>query len=51
MNWQTILVAVLVAAVILAIILSGIRNKKKGKGSCSCGCGGCAIKDSCHPKK
>lgn len=44
----TIIVAALVAAALVAIVVCGIRNKKKGKSSCSCGCGGCAMKDTCH---
>lgn len=53
MNWPTILIASIVAVVFLAIVIFGIRNKKKGKSSCSCGgsCGGCAMSDHCHPKK
>lgn len=45
----TILVATIVAAIFLAIVITGIRNRKKGKHSCSCGCGGCGMKDMCHP--
>lgn len=51
MNWVTILIAAVVAAVFLAIVIKGIINKKKGKSSCSCGCSGCALKDTCHSKK
>ncbi len=48
--WPTIIVAAIVAAVFLAIVVTGIRNKKKGKSSCSCGCSGCGMKDTCHPQ-
>lgn len=52
MNWQTIVVAGIVAAVFVAIIVKAIIDKKKGKSSCSCGsCGGCANKDFCHSGK
>lgn len=51
MNWQTIVVAAIVAAVFVAIVVKGIINKKKGKSSCSCGCGDCANKDFCHSGK
>ena len=47
MNWQTILVLIVVAAIFLAVVIKGIVDKKKGKSSCSCGCEGCAVKDSC----
>lgn len=51
MNWQTILVLVIVAAVFLAVVIKGIIDKKNGKSSCSCGCEGCAFKDSCKENK
>lgn len=53
-NIGTIIVAAVLSVIIGAIVFSIIRNKKKGKNSCSCGCtgcAGCAMKDSCHPKK
>ena len=52
MNWPTIIVAALVAAAVIAIVIHGIRNRKKGKHSCSCGgsCSGCAMSGSCHQK-
>ena len=50
MDWPTIIVASILAVIFLAIVITGIRNKKKGKHSCSsCGsCGGCAMNGSCH---
>ena len=49
MDWPTILVSALIAGIVAAIIICGIRNKKKGKGGCSCGsCGGCAMSGICH---
>lgn len=53
MNWPTILVAVAVAAIFVAIVANEIRKKKKGISSCSCGgsCGGCAMHGSCHANK
>lgn len=49
-NWPTIIVAALVAAIFLAIVISGIRNRKKDKTFCSCGgsCGGCGMSGTCH---
>lgn len=51
MNLPTILTGILVAAVLGAIVISGIRNKKNGKSACSCGgsCGGCGMNCACHP--
>ncbi|MBE6885110.1 MAG: FeoB-associated Cys-rich membrane protein [Ruminococcaceae bacterium] len=51
MNWPTIIVAAVVLAVFLAIVITGIRNKKKGKSSCSCGCSECGMKGQCHPEQ
>lgn len=44
----TIIVAVIIAGVFLAIVINGIRNKKKGKSSCGCGCAGCPMSGKCH---
>ena len=35
-------------AVVAAIVIHLVRNKKKGKSSCGCGCGGCPMNGSCH---
>ncbi len=51
MNWQTWVVLGVIAAVFVAVVITGIINKKKGKTSCSCGCNGCAMKDACHKNK
>ena len=47
MNLPTFLVAAVIAAIVLAIVVTGIRNKKAGKGGCACGgdCGSCR---GCH---
>ena len=49
-NIGTIIVCAVLIAVLTAIIINLINNKRKGKNSCNCGCGcsGCAMKDSCH---
>ena len=51
MNASTIIVAVLIGLICVAIVAKGIINRKNGKSSCSCGCGGCAMADMCHKKK
>lgn len=48
-NSMTILVSAVLVAVVLAVIVSMIKNKKSG-GSCSCGCAGCANAPYCHKK-
>ncbi len=45
-NGSTLLVAGILAAVVAAIVIHLVRNKKKGKSSC--GCGGCPMNGSCH---
>lgn len=47
MNLPTFIVAAVITAIVLAIVLTGIRNRKAGKGGCSCGgdCGSCS---GCH---
>ncbi|QWT54703.1 FeoB-associated Cys-rich membrane protein [Christensenella sp. MSJ-20] len=47
-NGSTFLVAGILAAVVAAIVIHLVRNKKKGKSSCGCGCGGCPMNGSCH---
>lgn len=50
-NLGTIIIGAILAAVVAAVIVHMIRNKKKGRSSCGCGCSSCAINGTCHPKK
>ncbi len=52
MNFQTIIIAGIIALIFLLIIINYFKNKKNGKSSCSCGCGcsGCPSADFCHPQ-
>ncbi|MCR4925095.1 MAG: FeoB-associated Cys-rich membrane protein [Clostridiales bacterium] len=50
-NIATIIICVALVAIVVGIIFSMIRNKKKGKSSCGCGCSNCALNGTCHPKK
>ena len=50
-NAGTIVVLAVLIAVLTAIAVKFIRDKKHGKGLCSCGCSGCASKDICHAQK
>ena len=43
-----IIVGLLLLAIVSLIILSLVRNKKKGKHSCSSGCAACAMGGKCH---
>ena len=50
-NIATIIICAVLIAVDSAIIVSMVKNKKKGKSSCGCGCTDCPMSSSCHPKK
>ncbi|MGN0459791.1 MAG: FeoB-associated Cys-rich membrane protein [Ruminococcus sp.] len=50
-NISTIIVGMIVLAVIIAIVIRMIKNKKRGKTSCNCGCSGCPMGDSCHKEE
>ena len=43
MNAPTLIVAIIVATIFVAIVINEIKKRKQGKGSCSCGgsCGSC----------
>ncbi len=47
-NIATIIICIILTTLVIGIIASLIRNKKRGKSSCGCGCSGCAMSDSCH---
>ncbi|MGI6202497.1 MAG: FeoB-associated Cys-rich membrane protein [Eubacteriales bacterium] len=50
-NIGTIIVCAVLAAIVAVVIVSMVRNHKKGKTSCGCGCSGCALSEVCHPAK
>lgn len=50
-NIATIIICAVLIAVVSAIIVCMIKNKKKGKSSYGCGCADCPMSGSCHPKK
>ena len=50
-NIATIIICAVLIAVVSAIIVSMIKNKKKGKSSCGCGCADCPMSGSCHSEK
>ncbi len=47
-NLATILICTALATVVLQIIMSMIKEKKKGNSSCGGGCAGCPMSSSCH---
>lgn len=50
-NAGTIIVLAILIAVLTAIVVKFIRDKKKGKSLCSCGCAGCPSSSTCHANK
>ncbi|MEF9939884.1 MAG: FeoB-associated Cys-rich membrane protein [Clostridium sp.] len=47
-NLSTIIVGILVAALLLAVVIKMIKDKKQGKSSCGCHCSGCPGAGTCH---
>lgn len=51
MNLPTLLTAALVAVIFAAIVINGVRKRKKGGRGCGCGCSGCPNAGLCRPQK
>jgi len=50
-NWGTILIFILMAALVTAIVVKLIRDKRKGKMIiCDCGCKNCSKSSACNTK-
>ena len=47
-NIATIIICAVLIAVVAAIIVSMVKNRKKGEPSCGCGCANCPMSDTCH---
>ena len=50
-NLATIIISLIIVAIVAAIIISTVRNRKKGKSSCGCGCSNCPMSSACHRNK
>lgn len=50
-NLATIIISLIIVAVVAAIIISTVKNRKKGKSSCGCDCSNCPMSGSCHSEK
>ena len=50
-NIGTIVVALIVAGILAAIIVSIVKDKKAGISTCGCGFENCAMKGKCHGEK
>lgn len=49
-NGGTIVVGLAVAALLTAVTVKLVRDKRSGKSSCGGGCAGCPCSGSCHTK-
>ena len=50
-NLATILICLFLAAVIAAILVKLVNDRKKGKTSCGCDCAHCSMSGACHELK
>ena len=50
-NIATVIICLVLIAVVAAIIVSLVRNKKKGKSSCGCNCPHWPTAGPCHKGK
>ena len=50
-NIGTILASLVIAGFVALIIISMIKDKKKGRNSCGCGCANCALNGTCHARQ
>ncbi len=50
-NIGTLLICAALLAVVAAIVVGLVRDRKKGKSSCGCGCADCPMSGSCHTEK
>lgn len=48
-NIGTIIICAVLIAIVTAIIISMVKNKRRGK-SASCGCANCPMSGDCHIK-
>lgn len=49
-NLATIIICLMITAVVTAIIIKKVKDKKQGKSSCGCGCSGCPMSSVCGKK-
>ena len=49
-NFATILSCLVLAAMVAAIVVKLVKDKKKGKSTCGGNCGCCPMGGSCHKK-
>ena len=47
-NISTLVIGLVLAAIVAAIVLKLVRDKKAGRSSCGCGCSACAMSEHCR---
>lgn len=50
-NLATIIITAVLLVIVAAIIVSIVKDKRRGKSSCGCKCASCPMSGSCHNKK
>ncbi len=51
MTLGTLITGAVLSAIVALVIVSLIKEKKKGNSSCHCGCSGCALSGKCKRRK
>ncbi len=50
-NLATVIISAVLIVIVAAIIVSIVKDKRRGKSSCGCKCASCPMSGSCHNKK
>lgn len=50
-NWGTLLICALLAALVAAILVKMVRDRRRGRSVCGCGCQNCALQGRCRNAK
>lgn len=50
-NLATVIISAVLLVIAAAIIVSIVKDKRRGKSSCGCKCASCPMSGSCHNKK
>ena len=50
-NLSTIIIFAVLLAIVIAISVYLINQKRKGKSACGCGCENCALRGGCRGEK
>ena len=50
-NLATVIISAVLIVIVAAIIVSIVKDKRRGKSSCGCKCASCPRSGFCHNKK